>query len=268
MNKNAAICLRVSTSDQDYERQRNELLVLAKGLGYSVAPENNKKTNMKRFGLFLIYVFVIFLSLNAQSVTTLNDYFSTYSHKIKTNNFFVTSTSSCIYDTNYMYATQSGKILTLNFGYGWDEKYGYINKCELRIDLSSATFYSGFWHRGYLNNGKWEHCGKKEEITIKDNNGIDLIYSGQQSYNQGTKQDLIQEIKISFGTEPIANRILNEIYAIQANYKGKEPWLLPEPEPEPKPETKKTTASPIKKNPTKGNTKPKSKSSKSGKYVQ
>lgn len=40
MSKNAAIYLRVSTSDQDYERQRNELLVLAKGLGYSVAPEH------------------------------------------------------------------------------------------------------------------------------------------------------------------------------------------------------------------------------------
>lgn len=235
-----------------------------------IKKKSYKYNEYEKVWIFLIYPFVIFLSLNAQSVTTLNDYFSTYSHKIKTNNFFVTSTSSCIYDANYMYATQRGKILTLNFGFGWDEKYGYINKCELKIDLSSATFYSGFWRRGYFNNGKWEHCGKKEEITIKDNNGIDLIYTGQQSYNQGTKQDLIQEIKISFGTEPIANRILNEIYAIQANYKGKEPWLFPEPEPdpEPKPESQKTTASPIKKNPTNGNTKPKSKSSKSGKYVQ
>ena len=33
------------------------------------------------------------------------------------------------------------------------------------------------------------------------------------------------------GTEPIANKILNEIYAIQEKYKAREPWLLPEPEP-------------------------------------
>lgn len=221
---------------------------------------------MKRFGLFLIYVFVIFLSLSAQSVTTLNDYFSTYSHKIKTNNFFVTSTSSCIYDANYMYATQSGKILTLDFGFAWNKNDNdYIHKCVLKIDLSSASFYTGFWYKNF---GKWEHYGKKQEITIEDKNGMDLIYIGQQSYNQGTKQDIISKIVISFGSEPIANRILNEIYAIQAIYKGKEPWLLPKPEPKSPKTIEKTTPSPQKKNPTKGNTKPKSKSSKSGKYVQ
>ena len=62
---------------------------------------------------------------------------------------------------------------------------------------------------------------------------MDLTSTGQQRYNQGTKQDLIPELKIGFGSEPLANRVLNELYAIQSRYKGKEPWLLPKPEPEP-----------------------------------
>ena len=129
-----------------------------------------------------------------------------------------------------MRADKNDKILTLSFGYGWDEKYGYIYKCVLKIDLSSATFYSGYWSRGLFGNEKWQQYGKKEEITIEDKNGMNLTYTGEQNYNRGTKQDLISKIVISFGTEPIANRIINEIYSIQANYKAKEPWLLPEQE--------------------------------------
>lgn len=175
-----------------------------------------------------------FLTSNAQSVSTLNNYFTTYGHNIKTNNFFSPKTnSSCIYNTNYMKAEQQGKILTLSFGFGWDERLGYIHKCVLKIDLSSATFYSGFWDRGWSGNGKWKQSGRKEEITIDDKNGMDLTYTGEQNYNQGTKHDLISRIVISFGTEPIANRVINEIYAIQESYKAKEPWLLPEPEPAP-----------------------------------
>ena len=218
--------------------------------------------------LFLIIVFNLSCLMSfSQSVTELNKYFSTYSHNIKTNNPYYQKSSSCIYNSNYMNAQLQGKTLVLSFGFGWNEEYGYIQKCVLKIDLSTATFYTGYWNKNYYSK-KWEHNGSKEILTIKDENGMDLFSTGQQSYNQGTKQDLIQEIKISFGTEPIANRILNEFYAIQANYKGKEPWLLPEPEPESPKTIEKTTPSPQKKNPTKGNTKPKSKSSKSGKYVQ
>ena len=37
-------------------------------------------------------------------------------------------------------------------------------------------------------------------------------------------------LRMESGNQAVAiNRILNEIYAIQATYKGKEPWLLPEP---------------------------------------
>ena len=189
---------------------------------------------MKKFGLFLISAFLMVLASNAQSVSTLNNYFSTYGHSIKTNNFFSPQTFvSCIYDTHYMTASLQGKILTLNFGFGWDEKYGYIHKCVLKIDLSSATFYSGYWYRRYSGNGTWEHLGRKEEITIEDKNGIDLTYTGEQNYNRGTKQDLISKIVVSFGTEPIANRVINELYSIQESYKVKEPWQFPDPELEP-----------------------------------
>lgn len=189
--------------------------------------------DMKKTGLSLIISLLMFLPSNAQGVSTLNNYFNTYAHNIKTNNFFSPKTNvSCIYDTHYMLASQLGKMLTLDFGYGWDEKYGYIHKCELKIDLSSATFYTGFWTRGYTGKGKWEHYGKKEAITIEDNNGMDLTYTGEQNYNRGTKQNIISKIVISFGSEPLANRVLNELYSIQSPYKGKEPWLLPQPEPE------------------------------------
>ena len=60
-----------------------------------------------------------------------------------------------------------------------------------------------------------------------------MTYTGEQNYNRGTKQDLISKIVVSFGTEPIANRVINELYAIQESYKVKEPWQFPDPELEP-----------------------------------
>ena len=171
---------------------------------------------------------MICYSSYSQSISNLNSIFSTYSHTIKTNSPFSECSTSCIYNANYMNAEQRGNILILNFGYGWDKQYGYIHKCTLRINLSTATFCTGWWDNW---GGRWKQYGKKEEITIKDSNGMDLTSVGQQHYNQGTKQDLISELKISFGSEPLANRVLNELYAIQSSYKTKEPWLLPEPQP-------------------------------------
>jgi hypothetical protein len=51
---------------------------------------------------------------------------------------------------------------------------------------------------------------------------MDLTYTGEQNYNRGTKQNIILKIVISFGSEPLANRVLNELYSIQLPYKGKE----------------------------------------------
>ncbi len=221
---------------------------------------------MKRI-IFLLFLFSL-VEVKAQSVTELNNCLSTYSHNIKTNNFYNPNSSSCIYESNYMNAQIQGRTLILSFGFGWNEKYGYIKKCMLKIDLSTATFYTGYWNKNYYSK-KWEHNGSKEILTIKDENGMDLFSTGQQSYNQGTKQDLIPEIKISFGTVQIANKIINEIYSIQKKYKAQEAWLLPEPEPKDVEKTaptstNKTTNSGVKNvNETKGSI-PK----KVGKYVQ
>lgn len=179
-------------------------------------------------------------NINAQGVSELNNILSTYSHKIKTNNFFVQDKnfhSGCIYNANYMQATQNSNKLTLTFGFGWDEKYGYIHKCTLIIDLSTASFYTGFWSK---RSGKWQQNGDKMILTIEAPNGMDLKYTGEQNYNRGTKQDLISKIQITFGSEPIVNRILNVLYSIQSDYKGPEVWLLPEPEPQKTVETEKT----------------------------
>ena len=42
------------------------------------------------------------------------------------------------------------------------------------------TFYTGYWYNSF---GKWENLGKKNELTIEDENGIDLYITGQQNYN-------------------------------------------------------------------------------------
>lgn len=170
---------------------------------------------MKRLSI-LLGVLILSWASYAQSLSDLNTLLSTYAHNIKTNNPYAnTSTySSCIYNTKYIYAEQQGKTLTFSFGFAWDERYGYIYKDLLKIDMSSADF---------------KICGNdNNEIIIKDKEGMILISTGQQKYNQGTKQDLISEIRFNFGTEPVANRVFKEISLIQEQYKPqKEPEVLP-----------------------------------------
>lgn len=218
-----------------------------------------KSTFMNKV-ITLLSVLMICLPLCSQNISNLNSILTTYSHTIKTNNPFSCGSTNCIYNANYMNAELRGNILILNFGFGWDKQYGYIQKCSLCVNLSTATFYTGWWQNW---SGKWEQYGKKEELTIKDSNGMNLTSTGQQSYNQGTKQDLISEIKISFGSEPLANRVINEVYAIQSRYKDKEPWLLPKPESEPQKEN--STPSSKKKVVSKSTGSKKAKSSKSTK---
>ena len=52
---------------------------------------------------FFTFLFSL-VEVKAQSVTELNNCFSTYSHNIKTNNFYNPNSSSCIYESNYMNA--------------------------------------------------------------------------------------------------------------------------------------------------------------------
>lgn len=173
-------------------------------------------------------------STSAQTVSTLNNYLSTYSYNIKVNNPMDYETSSCIYEVGYINASLEGKFLVLSFGfaYNWNHKGGFIDKDIMKIDMSTATFYTGHWS---TISGKWKQYGNKKILTIEDKNGMDVIMTDvtQLSSNSGTRQTIVSKLCFDLGTEPIANRILNEIYAIQEKYKAKEPWLLPESESEP-----------------------------------
>lgn len=163
--------------------------------------------------------------VRAQSITTLNNYLRTYSSNIKVCNPLNPQYHSCIYETNYMTAELQGHFLILKFGFGYRSDWGYIDEDVLKIDLSTATLYTGYWSHY---SGQWEHGGKKEILTIKDDNGMDIWITGRQNYNQGTKQNLLSEFYISFGTQPVASKVIQEIYNIQEKYKAKEPWQVKE----------------------------------------
>ena len=154
--------------------------------------------------------------------TTLNNILSTYSTNIKVCN--APYATNCIYDKHYMRVNKQDNFINIEYGFGWDEKRGYITTNRISINLSTVTFYTGYWYNSF---GKWENLGKKNELTIEDENGIDLYITGQQNYNQGTKQNCVSLIKFDFGTEPIANQVLKELLALQETYKGEAPWLLP-----------------------------------------
>lgn len=216
---------------------------------------------MKRLiALFIGFVIGCVYS-NAQSLNALNNLFSTYNQNIKVcNPHWHPNPNSCIYEAGNIKAELQGKTLVISYLFS-----NTISKDVMKIDLSKATFQTGYW--GYYQSQKtWYHSGKKEVISIKDSDGIDYFSTGLNSYNQGTRQDLLPEFYISCGTEPIANRIINEIYKIQEHFKTKEPWLLPEPIPQNEATTSPTKNASKKQNnnkPSESNT-PK----KVGRYVQ
>lgn len=168
----------------------------------------------------------------AQSTNTLNSIFSSYSSSIKVSNPQNTKSNSCIYNTNYLRAELQGNYLVLSFGFAWDaSRREYIDTDVLKINLRTATFCTGSWTLLF---GKWQHGGDKSTLSIQDKvSGMDLAITGCQSYNRGTKNIMIDQLWFSFGSEALANRVLNEINNIQAGYKEKEPWLCPAPEPIP-----------------------------------
>ena len=225
----------------------------------------------------LIFLFCTLMSAfasNAQSVATLNNYLSTYAQGIKVSNPLDPKSTSCIHKTGYVNAQLQGKYLIISFGFGydWDKKGGYIDKDVITIDLSTASFYTGYWHKTW---GKWEHYGDKKILTIEDNNGMDVTITDVSGVNNsGTRKTLVSKLRFDFGSEPIANRIINEIYTIQEKYKAKEEWLLPEPEPqkqieEPRQSSSNNTTQ--KANSGKTNTSPDTQNTttkKIGKYVQ
>lgn len=203
---------------------------------------------------------------------SLNNMLSTYSANIKVCN--APYAKSCIYETNYVRVNKAGNILRIEYGFAWNkERRDYITTNTINVNLKSASFFTGFWQNMW---GKWEHYGKKNELTIRDEDGIDLFVTGQQNYNKGTKQNLITEIVFDLGTEPVANRVLKELLALQEGYKEKDPWFLPTPQKakdiheaqQAVPSTRKSVSqkkkSQVKSHPKTTTTK----KSKSGKYVQ
>lgn len=188
----------------------------------------------------LIVAIVLFATSSsfAQSVGNLNSIFSKYSSSITVSNPENQKNSSCIYKTNYLRAELCGNYLILSFGFAWDENdHTYIDTEILKINLKTAQFYTGFWSKSPFG-GQWQHNGDMSILQIKDEtNGMDIAITGRQKWNKGTKNLLIEELRFSFGSAPLANRVLNEIYAIQASFKEKEPWLRLE-------EPKKSTETP------------------------
>lgn len=153
----------------------------------------------------------------------LNGILSSYSSNIKVCN--APYANSCIYETNYVRVEQSGDYLVIQYGFAWDsERNDYISKNSIRVNLRTSTFYTGMWYNSF---GRWDHVGNKNVLTIEDENGIDLYITGTQSYNQGTKRNLINSICFDMGTEPVANKVLNEFLNLQKGYKEKDPWLQP-----------------------------------------
>lgn len=217
------------------------------------------------------------LSLLSYSQQDLNSLLSTYSQNIKSCN--TPYAKSCIYDTNYMRTSVYGNKLTIEYGFSFDsQRNDYIAHIRAVVDLSTALIYTGWWSN--MHNG-WQNGGDKSILTIEDKNGIDYYFTGAQDYNLGTKQNIVEYLCFSFGTEPLANRALAEFLKVQNGKRLEpEPWNRPKVVKTPKPQeqpmtttTKQYRGTTKAKTTTKTSTKvstskPKSQSSKSGKYVQ
>ena len=215
--------------------------------------------------LFLLWL--LFLAVgNIFAQQNINSFLRTYNSNIKVCN--TPYAKDCLYETNYIRTTIYGNKLTIEYGFSYDQKSNdYISHNKVVVDLSTALIYTGHW---WYMLGGWEHCGDKTVLTIEDKNGIDLYKTGAQSYNEGTKQNLVEYICFRFGTEPLANRALAMFQQMQQGKRmEKEPWLVVR-RIEKNNVDKKTSS--IQTRRMKKNSRPKKnsilKQSKSGKYVQ
>lgn len=187
---------------------------------------------MNRRMYILIGLFICFIC-ESSAQQNINTFLNTYNQEIKVCN--TPYGKYCAYETNYVRTNVIGNKLTIEYGFAYDKKRGdYTSNNKVVIDLSTALIYTGFWSKIF--GSRWEHYGDKTVLTIEDKNGIDLYESGAQNYNRGTKQNLVEYICFSFGTEPLANRALSMFQQLQQGKRlEKEPWLV-----EPKPENSKS----------------------------
>ena len=170
---------------------------------------------MKTKKLITILMFGL-LALSAFSQSQLNSLFSTYCSNMKVCN--TPYANSCIYEMSFIKATQSGQYLNIEYDFAG------ITRNTIRINLSTATIQTGRWDKSYSR--EWTQYGDKKVITINDPNGMDFSQVGLRNYNQGRKTNLVEYICFSCTTEPVANRILNELLTLQDKYKQKDPWRI------------------------------------------
>lgn len=181
---------------------------------------------MKRILFILLCIFGVTSVALAQS--SLNSLLWTYSQEIKVCNTPYSKT--CITDTDYVRTSIDNDNLIIEYGFAFDaDKDDFISHNKIIIDLKTALIYTGFWFSAYKDS--WEHYGDKAIITIEDKEGMELVITGAQSYNQGVKNKLVDYICFSFGSEALADKVLKQLQTLQ---KGKryevEPWLKPKAE--------------------------------------
>lgn len=188
--------------------------------------------------LILLFIFLS-ISFVCYGQNSLNKIFSTYASNIKVCNVGrcdakYVDNHHCIYKANNFSCNLNYNFLIIEYN------FENIKHDKFIINLKTATIYNGYWQNRY---GKWEQSGSKNILTIQDDNGIDMFSTGLQSYNKGTRQNLITLIHIDMGTVPIANRAMSEIQTVQEKFKSKEPWLQPvqETQPQPSPSSKHKT---------------------------
>lgn len=173
----------------------------------------------------LLTIFAILSSFLCYAQSELNSLLSSYSANIKTDN--APFGNSCIYYTNYINVTKSGSIITMSYGFGGGRSADgdLIQRITIKFDLRTSTICNGYWYKSW---GAWQHNGNKNIVSISDPNGIEMIRVGAQNYNYGeTVNYLPDKIQFDFGSEPLANRVVNAFLSLQDGYKAKDEWLLP-----------------------------------------
>ena len=170
---------------------------------------------MKTIRYIITFLFSL-LALNVFAQAQLNSLFNSYCSNLRVCN--TPHANSCIYEMSFIKASQSGQYLTIEYDFSG------ITRNTIRINLSTATIQTGRWSKSYSND--WVQYGDKKVITINDPNGMDFSVVGLKNYNQGRKANIVDFICFSCGTEPVANRILNEFLVLQDRYKQKDPWRI------------------------------------------
>lgn len=177
---------------------------------------------MKHFFILLSFYLASTIALAQQN---LNSLLQQYHQNINVCN--TPHSKSCIYKTNYVRTNISGNNLIIEYGFSYDQQEkDYISHNKIIVNLATALIFTGYWYNSY--GDQWQQYGDKAILTIEDKEGIELWITGAQGYNNGTKVNLVESICFSFGSEPLANKVLKEFQLLQNGKRLEpEPWLKP-----------------------------------------